>query len=126
MNRVRTLVVTLAGGIAAAACDVTGPFRVIDDPRPVLSVSIRPDTLRASQGDTVTFTATPRGAGDRVANEAAVTWAVGDPSVARSLGSGRVLCLVIGDSEILATAGGRRARGLLQCRERPPSGSSAP
>jgi hypothetical protein len=125
MNR-WPLVVGAGLATLLAACDVTGPFRVLDDARPVLSVRLRPDTLLARQGDTVTFVATPLGAGDRVVSESPITWAIGDPSVARSLGGGRILCLVIGDSEVLATAGGRRARGLLQCRERPASGAAAP
>lgn len=125
MNR-RTMLLGAVSAALVGACDITGPFRVLDDARPVLSVRLRPDTLLARQGDTVQFNATPLGAGDRVVSEAPVTWAVGDPSVARSLGSGRIICLVIGDSEVLATAGGRRARGFLQCRERPPSGPPAP
>jgi hypothetical protein len=117
MSARKYLVISAVVAIAGATgCDVTGPFRVIDDPRPILSVRIAPDSLSGNRGDTVRFTAQALGRGDRVAAEATVTWAVGDPSVARSLGDGGVLCVEPGISEVVASAGGRRALAFVRCR----------
>lgn len=116
MTRRRMLLAAVLLAGAGVACDPTKPLRVIDDPRPIRRVVVRPDTIVASVGDTVQFDATALAARDREAGEFAAAWTVGNPGAARALGTGRVVALDVGTSEIFATIRGLRGRAVLVVR----------
>ncbi|MDX2184062.1 MAG: hypothetical protein SFW08_08765 [Gemmatimonadaceae bacterium] len=113
--RLRLLTVLLLAS-AGLGCDPTKPLRVIDDPRPIRRVVVRPDTIVAAVGDTVQYDAAALAAGDREASEFTATWTVGNPGAARAVGAGRVVATGVGTSEIFATIRGLRGRAVLVVR----------
>jgi hypothetical protein len=98
---------------AMSGCDLSGPFRVLNEERVVESVRVSPATVSASPGDTIQLTAAPLGAGSRTISEADVAWSSGDDSIARSLGNGRFLVVALGDAQLFATSRGRRGQAVL-------------
>ena len=109
----RPLVRHVTGALAvtalAAGCDVSAPFRVIDEERAVERMLVSPDTVvRAAIRDTVRLTAKAIGPAGQEITEATIVWTSGDPSVARSIGEGRFVAVASGRAELFATSRTRR------------------
>jgi len=112
---IRSAKVLIGAGVMSA-CDVTRPFRALNEARVVERVTVTPDTVRAAIRDTIVLTAKPIGARDQVVTEAEISWSSGDLSIARSLGVGRFVVVSDGSAELFATAGGRRGVARLVVR----------
>jgi len=113
---VRRAVLAAVVATVASACDLTEPFRAIDEERVVERVTIAPESVSAAVRDTFRLTGTAIGPADRVIQEAEIEWTSGNPSIARSIGDGRFVVVSAGTAELIATSRGRRGVALLVTR----------
>lgn len=107
--RIRDGLLVVGALVGLTACDLERPLRVIDAPRDVIDLRLSPDTLRLAVGDSGRVRATAIGRGNREIGEAVITWGIGNPAVLQLTRPGTVRGLAVGQSEVLASSGGRVA-----------------
>lgn len=113
-------VAALAGSLLALACNPLDPLRVMDDPQPIDSLAVNPDSASIVQGDTVRYVLSVLGhAGTPIVGRP-VTWSVGNPAVASVDDAGLVTALAVGRSQIHATVDRYRISAELVVTAVPP------